>query len=265
MSKTPVREIRSIVNNSGQTSYVNRIMIGTAATGLVRIEWVSARYSQIIPMNWSQVQVNQYMSGYYPLKYQVDDAQNIIVRQCLEGDFEWLFLLEHDVIIPENTMVMLNEYMRDAKYPIVSGLYYSRSRPSEPLVFRGRGNSVYTDWKHGDLVWADGVPTGALLIHHSILRTMWDESPEYQTQTPSREITRRVFSTPREVIIDKDTGTHNAISGTSDLWWCDRVMRDNVIERSGWKMDFCPDTRFPFLVDTRMFCKHINTNGDQFP
>ena len=53
----PVREIRSIVNDSGDTSYINRILIGTAATGLVRVEWVAARYSQLIPMNWSQVQL----------------------------------------------------------------------------------------------------------------------------------------------------------------------------------------------------------------
>jgi hypothetical protein len=265
--KTPVREIRSIVNDSGDTSYINRIMIGTPATGLVRIEWVSARYSQLIPMNWSQVQANQYMSGYYPTRYQVADAQNILVRQCLEADFEWLFLLEHDVLMPDNTLMALNEYMRTGKYPVVSGLYYSRSRPSEPLVFRGRGNSVFTDWKPGDKVWVDGVPTGCLLIHHSILRLMWDESAEYQVPRVNggAEITRRVFETPRNLIVDLERGHHNAMSGTSDLWWCDRVMREKVIERAGWPADYCPDMRYPFLMDTSLFCGHINMSGEQFP
>ena len=261
-TNSPVREIRSIVNDSGDTSYVNRILVGTAATGLVRVEWVAARYSQIIPMNWSQVQVNEYMSGYYPTRYQVADAQNLIVRQCLEGDFEWLFLLEHDVVLPDNTLVALNEYMRDAKYPVVSGLYYSRSRPSEPLVFRGRGNSVYTDWKLGDKVWADGIPTGCLLIHNSILRLMWDESPEYVIKTKG-QVTRRVFETPRRLIVD-DNGNHNAISGTSDLWWCDRVMKEDVFKRAGWG-DFAPDMKNPFLVDTGIFCRHIQMTGEQFP
>ncbi len=262
MNSTPVREIKSIVNDSGDVSYINRILVGTPATGLVRVEWVAARYSQLIPMNWSQVQANEYLNGYYPLRYQVADAQNILIKHCLEGDYEWLFLLEHDVIIPDNTLMTLNNYMRDGKYPVISGLYYSRSRPSEPLVFRGRGNSVYTDWKLGDKVWVDGVPTGCLLIHHSLLKLMWDESPEYMVKG---QVVRRIFETPRHLIVDIERGQHNAMSGTSDLWWCDRVMKDRVIERAGWSTDYCPDMKYPFLLDTNLFCKHINMDGEQFP
>jgi hypothetical protein len=252
-----VREIRSIVNDSG-VAYTNRILVGTATTGLVRVEWVAARYSQIIPMNWSQVQVNEYVNGSYPLRYQVDDAQNLIVKQALIGDFEWLFLLEHDVCLPDNALVILNQYLMDAKYPVVSGLYYSRSRPSEPLTFRGRGNGVYRDWKLGDLVWCDGIPTGVLLIHHSILKLMWAESPEYNVRG---QTVRRVFETPRKAFYDEN-GQHNSISGTSDLYWCDRIMREKVFERTGWNV---PDPTNPFLCDTNLFCKHINMNGEQFP
>jgi len=261
MSESPVRAIRSVIDDSGNPAYINRILIGTAVTGLVRVEWVAARYSQLIPVNWAQVQMNEAMSGFYPLRYQVADAQNLIVEQCLAGDFEWLFLLEHDVLLPERAMMLLNEYMQEAKVPIMSGLYYTRSRPSEPLVFRGRGTSVYTDFEMGDMVWCDGVPTGALLIHHSLLREMWKDSPEYMIKG---KIVRRVFETPRRLLVDPDTGRHNTQSGTSDLDWCDRVMRGGYFEKAGWK-DFCPDTKYPFLVDTRMFCKHINIDGEQFP
>lgn len=260
-SKAPVRAIRSIVNDSGDPGYTNRILIGTAVTGLVRVEWVAARYSQLIPVNWSQVQANESMSGYYPLRYQVADAQNLIVKQCLIGDFEWLFFLEHDVMLPDNALLLLNEYMREGKYPVVSGLYYTRSRPSEPLIFRGRGNSVYLDWKMGDKVWCDGVPTGALLIHHSLLKAMWAESPEYNVKG---QTTRRVFETPRRVLVDPENGRHNTTSGTSDLDWCDRVMKGGYFEKAGW-VDFCPDKENPFLVDTNLFCRHINMDGEQFP
>lgn len=271
MPKNPVvREIKNIILDSGE-NYRNRIMVGTAATGLVRMEWVQARYSQLIPMNWSQVQFNYFFSGYIPLRFQVDDAQNIIVRECIEKDFEWLWLLEHDVVIPDNTCMLLNDYMRKAEIPVVSGLYYSRARPSEPLVFRGRGNSVYDDWQEApgiakkgqELIWCDGVPTGCLLIHRSILKLMWDESPEYIIQTPNgAQITRRVFWTPRELTLSN--GMHNMTSGTSDLDWCDRVIRENILERAGWK-NYSPDPKFPFLIDTHLFCKHINMDGEQFP
>ena len=258
--KSPVRAYRTIVNDSGDPGYVNRLLVGTATTGLVRIEWVMARYGQIIPVNWSWVQMMQYMDSYIPLRYQVADAQNLIVKECIEKDFEWLLLIEHDVVLPPDAMVRFNQYMRDEKMPVVSGLYYTRSRPSEPLIFRGRGTSFYSDWKMGDLVWCDGAPTGCLLIHSGILREMWKDSPEYKVRD---QVTRRVFDTPRNQWEDPETGYINATQGTSDLDWCTRVMQGSYLAKAGWE-EF-QQKEFPFLVDTNIFCKHCNMNGEMFP
>lgn len=264
MSKnSPVREYRSIVMDSGNPGYVNRLLVATPTTGLVRIEWVAARYGQIIPVNWSMVQMDQYLNSFYPLRYQVADAQNLIVRRVIELDFEWLLLIEHDTVLPSDAFIRFNQYIRDEKTPIVSGLYYTRSRPSEPLVFRGRGTSVFTDWEMGDLVWADGVPTGCLLVHAGILRAMWEESEEYIV---GDQKTRRVFDTPRALWMDPENEKFafvNATSGTSDLDWCTRVMEGGFFKKAGW--DEYEDKQYPFLVDTQIFCKHINMDGEIFP
>lgn len=257
---SPVREYRTIVNDSGDPGYVNRVLIATPVTGLVRIEWVQARYGQIIPMNWSNVQMLQFMNGYYPLRYQVADAQNMIVKELVEKDFEWLLLIEHDTCPPPDAFIRFNEYMRDAKVPVVSGLYYSRSRPSEPLIFRGRGTGVYTDWQMGERVWCDGVPTGCLLVHGGLLRAMWAESEEYQV---NGQRTRRVFDTPRAVWHDPQSDQFNTVSGTSDLDWCTRVVKGDYFQKSGW--DMYADKRWPFLVDTAIFARHINQSGEVFP
>lgn len=66
-------------------------MIGTPTTGEVRMEWVMARYGQVIPTNWSQVQMNQFLNPFAPIGYQVADAQNLIVKAAVEQDFEWGF------------------------------------------------------------------------------------------------------------------------------------------------------------------------------
>ena len=58
-------------------------------------------------------------------------------------------------------------YMQQGDVPVVSGLYFTKSEPSEPLIYRGRGSGAYLDFRMGDKVYADGVPTGCLLIHHS--------------------------------------------------------------------------------------------------
>jgi hypothetical protein len=253
-------EYRTAVQDSGDNNYVNRLLIATPTTGNVRIEWVNARYGQVIPTNWGTVTMIQYMNSYFPLRYQVADAQNLIVKEAVEKDYEWLFLLEHDVIIPPDCFIRINDYIREKRTPVVSGLYYTRSRPSEPVLYRGRGTSYYGDWRPGDKVWCDGVPTGCLLIHCSILKAMWNESEEYIL---SNIKVRRVFDTPRAMWVDPQTGSFNTTSGTSDLDWCTSVMAGNYFAKAGWEQ--YQGMRWPFLVDTQLFCKHINPNGEQFP
>lgn len=257
----PVRPVRTVVMDSGDPGYVNRLLVGTPATGLVRIEWVAARYGQLAPVNWSMAQLMQYMAGTFPLRYQVADAQNVIVQDAIDRDMEWLLLLEHDVVIPQDTFVRLNRYMREGSAPVVSGLYFSRAEPAEPMVFRGRGNSYYTGWALGDVVPVDGVPTGCLLVHMGVLRLMHAESEAYTVgQGENVRRVRRVFETPRDGWFNPETNQYNMSATTSDLAWCDRVMAGSYLRRAGW-----PVREWPFLVDTNIFCWHINPDGRMFP
>lgn len=261
----PIRECRVILRDSGSQGYVNRVLIGTATTGLLRIEWVMARYGQIIPPNWSFVQMNQYLNAYVPLRYQVADAQNLIVREAIVRDFEWLMFIEHDVCMPPDAFKMFDDYMREGQVPVVSGLYYTRHRPSVPILYRGRGNSFFGDWEFGDLVWCDGVPTGLLLIHCAILRAMWEESDEYIIQHPDgrRDVTRRVFDTPRHSWFDPEAADFNISTGTSDLEWCTRVMKEGFFKKAGW--DEYQEMQYPFLCDTRIFARHVDPDGTLYP
>jgi hypothetical protein len=262
---SPVQPYRNIVEDSGTSSYINRILIATPVTGSVRIEWVQARYGQIIPVNWSQVQYIEWMNGYYPLRYQVADAQNMCVKIAITKEFEWMLLWEHDVIPPIDALVKLNNYMREEQVPVVSGLYHTRSRPSEPLIFKGRGTGSFVDFVEGDKIWCDGIPTGFLLIHCGILRKMWDESEEYVVHYPGGRVamTRRVFETPRELFINPETGDNFTLEGTSDLEWCTRVMKGEYFAKAGWEE--YQKMEYPFLVDTSIKCSHINMDGEQFP
>jgi hypothetical protein len=256
----PAQGYTTKIQDSGDKNYRQRILVGTAVTGLVRVEWVQGRYGQLIPPNWSQVVLTTYMQSMMPLRYEVADAQNVIVKEFVTGDYEWLLLWEHDVIPPPNATILVNEWLQRADTPIVSGLYYTRGYPCEPVIYRGRGTGSFLDWKPGEIVWADGVPTGFLLVHRSIMQLMWDESPEYQVRSGT---VRRVFETPRNMWLDPETNNWNSTTGTSDLHWCERVIREKVLERAGW-----PELQakeWPFPVDTRIACKHIEMSGQQYP
>ena len=260
MSKSPVRKYKTITLDGGGGSYVNRIMVAVPSRGYIRMEWHQSNVGLIIPVNWSQVIATEPISAYYSYNYQVADAQNVLLKKAIERDFEWFLLYEDDVLPPPNALMILNEYMKAEDTPVVSGLYYTKARPADPLVFRGRGDGVYSKFKPGDKVWCSGVPTGFLLIHMGILREMWKESPEYKARNT---VTRRVFETPRRANYNAELNQFSTFSGTSDLEWCNRVIEGEYFKKSGWKK--YQKKKYPFLVDTNIFCRHINPSGEQFP
>lgn len=239
-----------------------RLLISTPTRGTIRMEWATARWSQVIPCNWSHATNVLMYPGNFPMGYLVAEAQNIAVQNAINGGFEWLFLHEDDVILPPDCFQKLNIYMREAKVPVVSGLYYLKAVPTEPLLYRGHGNSCYDKFKIGDKVWADGVPTGCLLIHTSLLKIMYAESEIYQASVGCT--VRRVFKTPSDVYKDPETGIYTTEGGTSDLYWCNRVIKEKVLQRAGWK-DIAKK-QYPFLCDTSIFCRHIDfASGTQYP
>lgn len=240
--------------------WVNRLCIGTPTTGLVRMEWVNARFGQTIPTNWSHVDVQQWMSQWAPTEYQVADAENIIAKAVVENNFEWLLFIEHDNVLPPDAFIKINRYIIRGDIPVVAGVYFTKSVPSEPLVYRGKGRGFYADWKMGDKVWCSGVPFGFTLIHGDIIRKLWDESPEY---VAGNIVTRRVFNTPSEGWTDPETQGWMNHAGTSDLQFCERLMKDGIFEKAGFPE--YQKKEFPFLIDTSIFVRHIDQQGVQHP
>lgn len=234
-----------------ETETMRRVLIGVPTLGTVRIEWAAAVGGLVIPCNWSN-------SSAHILGFLVADAQNILVQQALRDGFKYLLLLEDDVLPPANLFLQMELHM-DAGIPVVSGLYHVKSngpRP-EPMIYRGRGNGAFRDWKPGQQVWADGVPTGCLLIHRDILQALWDESPEYTLKPIGGDIKlRKMFHTPRWAFTDMGTNTYQKMMGTSDLQFCADVRAKGIFTKAGFPK--YQKKKFPFLVDTAIACGHID-------
>ncbi len=245
---------------SGVKSWVNRVLIFTPTTGLIRMEWVRARYGQIIPTNWSNVEMNHYLSSYIPVEYQLADAQNMMAKHVVEGDYEWIMYVEHDNVLPADGFVRMNEYMLDGTIPVVSGLYFVKSNPPEPILYRGRGNSHFDKWKVKDKVWVDGIPFGFRLEHASLIKAAWKESPEYKIGDIT---TRRVFERAQAYWFDPDQGMIMSKQGTTDLVWCTRLMEEGIFEKAGWPE--YQKMQYPFLVDTNIQVGHITNDGIIYP
>ena len=246
-----------MIKNPKKNLY-NRILIATPTTGLVRMEWVLARYSQVIPTNWSQVDYLQWYNSYVPVGYQVNDAENLVAKIVVEGNYEWLLFLEHDNILPPDTFRKMNEYMIGGKYPVVAGLYFTKTEPPEPMVYREWGHGYYDKWKLGDKVMARGCPFGCTLIHGSLIKELWKNAPEYIVGTT---LTRKVF---HEGQFDKPDPIGMFLGGgTSDLAFCKDLQEKKIFEKTGWNK--FQKMKYPILIDTSIFVKHIDQDGTQFP
>lgn len=234
-------------------TFTNRLVIGTPTLGVVRMEWVQARFGQTIPTNFSLVDVHQFMSPYQPIGFQLADAENLTAKVVVEGNFEWFLSWEDDNLPPLDALIKINQYIIKGDVPVISGLYTTKSVPPEPILYRGMGQGYYADWKLGEKVWVDGIPFGFTLIHGDIIRALWKKSPEYVV---NGTVTRRVFNAPSESYVDPVTGGWMNTSGTSDLAWCKRLMKDNIFAEAGFPE--YQEKEFPFLVDTTIFVKHID-------
>lgn len=257
--KNPIIGFNSTIDEACEP-ITNRILVGIPATGLVRIEWVLARYGQVIPCNWSQSDLVHFIDQYSPLGFMVADARNMICTKAVEGDFKWVFFIDHDTLMPPQTLLTWNERMLSEDIPVFGGLYFTKGVPSEPLVYRGVGTSYYKNWKLGDEVWVDGLGMGCTMIHVSILKIMYDEAESYMI---GPNTVKRIFTTPSKIGYDPQLKGWNAQSGTEDLQWCNEVRKRGILQKAGW--GDIAKKRFPYLVDTNIFCKHIDNSGIQYP
>lgn len=239
----------------------NRIVIGIPMTGTIRSEWALARYGQVIPCNWSNSDFYHWMNQATPLGYAVAEARNIIVHHFVKSGADWLFFIDSDVILPPDCFVKINQYMMEAKYPVVCGLYFAKCHPPEPLIYRGRGNGHFQKWRMGEKVWVDGIPMGCTLIHKSLLKLMWEDAPEYVAG--GNQKVKMVFDTPAGSYFDPEKGGYHGYSGTEDLAWCNRVIGGGYLKKAGWAE--VAKKKYPFLVDTSIFCHHITPDGQVYP
>lgn len=244
------------------------ILIGTPTLGLVRIEWYNAMAGMVAPPNWSTVRST-------PTGYSVPDAQNLLVDTVLRGQFRALLLIEDDTCPPPNTLIEMDRWLwkmeRRKAPPVVSGLYHIKGSAEtvpgkkggirllgpEPLIYRGAGTRAFRDWKPGDIVWCSGVPTGALLVHRSVLDA-WAKEPDVETYTIAGypHPVKRIFQQPSKVWIDPQGGVQLS-SGTSDLWWSAETIKRDILTKAGWPKRFAA-REFPYIVDTRMRFGHVD-------
>ncbi|MCG3204073.1 MAG: hypothetical protein KCHDKBKB_00776 [Elusimicrobia bacterium] len=105
--------------------------------------------------------------------YRVDIAKERLVEQAIKNNCQWILFVDDDTIPPGDALMkMIKLWRSDPKYKVISGVYWSKSDPSVPLVFRGNLEGSYWDWKNTDLIEADAAGAGCLFVDINVFKSM---------------------------------------------------------------------------------------------
>ena len=108
-------------------------------------------------------------------------ARNMFVERALNGEYDYVFMIDSDMVLPEDTLLRLLAH----KKGIVSGLCFKRRFPYEPAclsICRVVNNKAIhqnvVDWTPKQLIQVEGVGSACILINTDVY-TMIEEGKWY--------------------------------------------------------------------------------------
>lgn len=179
-----------------------------------------------------------------PRRMSIDRMRNEAAKIALEGDFDYLFFIDDDVLLPLDAFHRLRSHDKD----IVAGVTHIRGYPYAPMIFnftdeKYKSNSYVTDYaeKAGPdgLLKCDAVGFSCCLINTRLLKRV--SPPYFITSTHQTEdvfFCKRIrdFDPDQEIWVDVGVETGHLLG-------CDIIAPANV---KAWK-EF-DEKRYPELL-----------------
>lgn len=149
------------------------IIVGIPTFGMVSHYFAQARGSQQFPLVSSSM-------DYYVKGKKIAEARNEIVQYAINMDADYIYWLDDDVIAPADAFLKLWNHQKD----IINGVYWSKSNPPMPLIFRGHLGMPYLNWHIGDLLEVDACGNGLTLVKTDVYRKISEKvgGPWYSTE-----------------------------------------------------------------------------------
>lgn len=145
------------------------VVVGIPSFGMVSTYFMQARISQQFPLVSSAIDK-------IVLNRPIAEARNEIVEYALQQGANYIYWLDDDVLAPPDAFLKMFMHQKD----IVNGVYWSKSNPPMPLLFRGHLQGPYLDWHVGDLIEIDAAGNGLTLVKTDVYRNI--PEPWYSTE-----------------------------------------------------------------------------------
>lgn len=114
----------------------------------------------------------------------IADARNELCKKALQYNPDYIVMIGDDVLAPNNTILtMLNKIGRrydvldeqgnsNLRADLITGIYWTKSVPTDPYIFNGALKGPYKDWKAGDFFPVDLAGCDCLMIDVNVLKTV---------------------------------------------------------------------------------------------
>lgn len=104
---------------------------------------------------------------------EVGKAKEKLAEMAIANNCDFILFVDDDVIPPGDALAkMLQLWKSDPKYSLISGIYWSKSEPSFPLIFNDDLRGSFYDWKVTDLIQADYGGAGLLFIDTNVFKKL---------------------------------------------------------------------------------------------
>jgi predicted SAM-dependent methyltransferase len=152
--------------------YGVNVVVGIPSFGMVSTYFLQARAAMQFPLVSSAIDK-------VVLKKPIAEARNEIVEYAFAMNANYIFWLDDDVIAPPNSFLKLLRHNKD----IINGVYWSKSNPPMPLLFRNHLEGPYMNWHVGDLIEIDAAGSGLTLVKMDVYKTISEKigGPWYST------------------------------------------------------------------------------------
>jgi len=158
-----------------------------------------------------------------PYGMTIPDARNYVVKKAIDEEYDFIFFVDDDCIIPRNALVQLIHHMKDEKVGMAGGFYYKKYLPLESVGMHVNEKNQpvsIDDYKIGDLIHDTLVlPSGCTVIRVDMLKKL--EAPWYKTIT-----------------------VNNRPTLTEDSYLCSKVQQS--------------DLGYDIITDTGIQCIHVD-------